>query len=331
MARTRLRWLQPLGGVIVLVAVFLHWGARPFLDGLQTLDARVLAAATACSAVSTLAVAYRWRLVARGLGVPLRLPVAVAACYRSQLLNSTLPGGVLGDVHRAVRHGLAAGDVGRGLRAVWWERTSGQVVQGLLTVLVLVAVPSPVRSASPVVAAGLAVAVVGVVALLLRSARRGGTARWARVLRSAADDVRGGVLAARAWPGVVAASAVAVAGHAATFLLAARAAGSDAPLSRLLPLALVVLVASGVPTNVAGWGPREGAAAWVFGAAGLGASTGVSAAVAYGAMALVASLPGAIVLVADRFRPPAARGVRVGRVPETLPQPALDLERVARG
>ena len=38
--------------------------------------------------------------------------------------------------------------------------------------------------------------------------------------------------------------------------------------------------------------------AWVFASAGLGASRGAATAVAYGVMALAASLPGALVLVA---------------------------------
>ena len=64
-----------------------------------------------------------------------------------------------------------------------------------------------------------------------------------------------------------------------------------------MPLALLVLVAMGIPANVAGWGPREGVAAWVFAAAGLGASEGVAVAVVYGVLVFVASLPGAVVLL----------------------------------
>jgi hypothetical protein len=60
------------------------------------------------------------------------------------------------------------------------------------------------------------------------------------------------------------------------------------------------MVASGLPVNIAGWGPREGAAAWAFGAAGLGAAQGVTTAVVYGVMGLVASLPGVIVMVGGR-------------------------------
>jgi len=92
-----------------------------------------------------------------------------------------------------------------------------------------------------------------------------------------------------------------------TFLIAARTAGTTAPPSRMLPLALLVLLAMVLP-SVGGWGPREGMTAWVFGAAGLGAAQGVATAVVYGVMVLVASLPGAAFLVAGWFRRTRARG-----------------------
>ena len=88
-----------------------------------------------------------------------------------------------------------------------------------------------------------------------------------------------------------------VLGHAVTFLVAARTAGVSAPTSRILPLALLAFLAMLLP-SVAGWGPREGATAWVFAAAGLGAALGVATAVAYGVMVLFAALPGAVVLLA---------------------------------
>ncbi len=121
-------------------------------------------------------------------------------------------------------------------------------------------------------------------------------------MRTAAGDLRDGLLARSAWPGIVLASTVVVAGHAVTFLIAARTAGASLSPVRMLPLALLVLLAMGVPTSIAGWGPREGVAAWVFSAAGLSAAEGVATAVVYGVMVLVASLPGAAVLVAASIR-----------------------------
>jgi len=145
------------------------------------------------------------------------------------------------------------------------------------------------------------------VVLAARAVPRGGTTRWAAVLRGARCDLRHGLLATQTWPGVVAASVAAMTGHVATFLVAARAAGATASLVELLPLAMLVLLAMAVPLNVAGWGPREGVAAWVFGAAGLGAGQGVATTVVYGVMVFVAGLPGAVVLL-------AARGREVARV-----------------
>jgi hypothetical protein len=116
-----------------------------------------------------------------------------------------------------------------------------------------------------------------------------------------AGDIRDVLLSRRAWLGIVLASALVVFGHAVTFLIAARTAGTTAPLSQMLPLALLVLAAMVLP-SVAGWGPREGATAWAFAAAGLGAQQGVATAVVYGVMVLVASLPGAVVLVVSWSR-----------------------------
>jgi hypothetical protein len=122
-----------------------------------------------------------------------------------------------------------------------------------------------------------------------------GRGRWARLWRTVAGDVRDALGHRRALAAIVLASAVVVAGHAVTFVIAARTAGAAAPVSQLLPLALLAMLAMALP-SVAGWGPREGATAWAFAAAGLGADLGAATAVVYGVMVLVASLPGALLL-----------------------------------
>jgi glycosyltransferase 2 family protein len=279
---------------VTLAVLVWRLGTGPFVDGLRTVDGRALAAGAGVAALTTVCCAWRWRTVARGLGVDLPLGTAVAAYYRSLFLNVTLPGGVVGDVYRGYRHGRDARDVGRGLRAVAWERSAGQAVQVVLTVAVLLVLPSPVRTAMPFVGLAL-VAAAGGVALTARARPAGG---WRRLV---GRELRDGLLARRAWPAVALASALVVAGHAATFLIAAHTAGATAPASEMLPLALVVLVGAALP-NVGGWGPREGVTAWAFAAAGLGASRGVATAVVYGVMVFVASLPGALVLLATWMR-----------------------------
>jgi glycosyltransferase 2 family protein len=312
MSRTGWAWARVLGGAAILAVVVWRLGTGPFVDGIRTVDRWALAAGAGIAVLTTVCCAARWRLVARGLGLDLPLHSAVAAYYRSQFLNTVLPGGVLGDVHRAARHGRDVDDLGRSFRAVAWERTAGQVVQVAVVAIVLLALPSPVRASMPVVLVALATTVL-VVVLLARALPTGGTAWWERALRTAVADARDGLLARRSWPGVVLTSVLIVAGHTATFLIAARAAGSTASPTRLLPLVLLVLLATTLPINIGGWGPREGVAAWAFGVAGLGVDQGVATAVVYGVLVLVASLPGAVVLAVEWSQHGARVGGRRGR------------------
>ncbi len=307
----RPRWPLARAAVAVAILGVLVWsvGTGPFLDGFRAIDGWSLAGAFGIGAVSIACCAWRWSMVAARLGVPMRMRDAFAAYYRSQFLNTTLPGGVVGDVHRAVRHGLDIGDVRLGVRAVVLERVAGQMALAAIAVVVLLVFPSPVRSRLPIAAAVVLAAGFGVLALW--GLVRGRSSRWVRLVHSEWAGARKGLLARRSVVGIMCASVVVVAGHLATFMLAARTAGSTAPLRLLLPLTMLALLAMSLPLNIAGWGPREGVAAWAFAAAGLTAAQGVATAVTYGVLVLVASLPGAAVLVVrfvGRARPVTALG-----------------------
>lgn len=299
----RWTWVRLGVGALVLGVVVWRLGAGPFVDGLRMTSLRTLLVATAITAVTTLCCAWRWRLVAARLGVPLDLAAAVTAVYRSQFLNATLPGGIIGDVDRAAGHARTTGSVSGGIRSVVWERTLGQVVQISLSLALLLVLPSPMRPVAWVAALGLVAA--GLV-LPLVFAAVSGPGFAARLLRSAAGDLAA-ILRPRAGRlTLVLTSAGAHAGHLAVFVIAARVAGVTTPLPHLLPIAVVVLLAASLPTNIAGWGPREGVAAWAFAAAGLGAAAGLTTAVVFGVMALVATLPGAVVLLVGRGTTTAA-------------------------
>ncbi|MZE69628.1 hypothetical protein GTW93_11700 [Streptomyces sp. SID5789] len=140
-------------------------------------------------------------------------------------------------------------------------------------------------------------------------------ARRGRALRATLGEARQGLLSRRNLPGVAVSSVVVLAGHLVMFGLAARVAGSGATVAELTPLAVLALLAMGLPLNVGGWGPREGVTAWAFGAAGLGAGTGLGVAVVYGVLSFVASLPGVVVLVVRRFARPDGSYGRPGLSP----------------
>jgi uncharacterized membrane protein YbhN (UPF0104 family) len=286
-------WLKLGIGVAIVVALMWKLGTAGFVAGLKVIDAMDLVAALGIGLATTVLCAWRWCLVARRLGLRLPLGKAVADYYRALFLNAVLPAGVLGDVQRAVEHGKQEGDIGAGVRAVVLERVAGQAVVIVAGVVVLMA--GPARDIGLALGAGLAVLVVAYLA-----ARRwiGAGSRWRRTI----DDVRNGLLARDAWPGVALLSAAALAGHITLFLIAMKAAGATQSAEQLLPIVVVALLAMGLPVNVGGWGPREGVTALMFAAAGLGAAQGLTAAVAYGLLGLVASLPGALMLVRRRER-----------------------------
>jgi uncharacterized membrane protein YbhN (UPF0104 family) len=293
--------LRLTAGVIVLWFLWRQVGAAPFEDGLRAVTWQAVLAVVTLTVLTTVCSAWRWRVVARALGVDIGLPDAVCAYYRSLFLNSVLPGGVLGDVHRAVMHGRRAGDVARGLRAVGWERLWGQVIQAVVTVVVLLTLPSPVRPALPYVLAGAA-GLAGCAALIVRRAARRGRPRLARAAQAVSADLRCGLLAPDVWPQLTLASVLVVAGHTVTFVIAARVAGCTAPLGELVALLMAVQVAVVIPLSIGGWGLREGAAAWAFAAAGLGAAAGVTVATLYALLMLAAVAPGAGLLVGDAVR-----------------------------
>ena len=298
MRRRLTSWARLIIGAAILAFLVARMGTAPFLDALDSITGGSMAMAVAIGAVTTACAAWRWRLVSHALGTALPLRAAIAAYYRSQFLNFTLPGGVLGDLHRGIRHGREVGAVGGSLRAVAWERSLGQAVQLSLTVFVLLLLPTPARSFLPPLVALLAAAGLGGALVLWARRRRtlAGVAGLSTIAGDLADMVRAPWSATR----IVLASTLVVAGHTAVFVIAARSSGVTMSPERLLPVALIVLVAAAIPANIAGWGPREGAAAWAFGAAGLSGAQGVTTATAYGVMALVATLPGAVVLLTPR-------------------------------
>ena len=177
-----------LVGVGVLIAVVVHVGSGPFVQGLLSIDLRVIAATFVLSAAATLAAAWRWSIIAGRLGVGLRFTEAVGMYYRSQFLNTVLPGGVVGDVQRAVTQGRNAGNVAQAARAVVIERTMGQVVQIALAVIVVAWFGLEFEGyLLPALGIGLAVLAVAVLATAAASVR----ARCA--LRRELDELSAGV------------------------------------------------------------------------------------------------------------------------------------------
>jgi uncharacterized membrane protein YbhN (UPF0104 family) len=290
----RSRWFGLTARIVVgggvLVAVVARVGTGPFLHGVLSLDGPTIAAAIVLAAVATAAAAWRWRLIAGRFGVGLRWSTAVRMYYQSQFLNTVLPGGVIGDVQRAVDHGPSADSVSMAARAVVVERTVGQAVQLALAVAILVFFGAEFEGVLfSAIGIGLAVLVLATIAAALASTR------VRRALRREVEELRAGLGSVTVAVQATVVSIVVVCCHVATFAIATAAVGASVPPLRMLTLALVVLLAASIPLNIGGWGPREGIAGWAFALAGFGASAGVSAATLFGVLAIISIVPGVIV------------------------------------
>ena len=284
---------------LALLATLAWWlDVGALIDRLAGFDLRWALVGVAISLPQIGLLAFRWRFTAARLGLDLPFGAALREYYLALFLNQVLPGGVLGDVSRAWRHGRAGPEprVGPAARAVILERGSGQVVMGVVAALSLVSLPL----AFGAVPATLALAVCGVggaaLAALLTFGRRFRTGS----LGTFRNDAHTALLVRDALPVQLISSTLVVGTYLATYVVAARAVGVSTPLWTLLPLVAPVLLSMLIPATVAGWGVREATAAALWGAVGLTVVDGVAISAAYGILVLLSSLPGALVLLSSR-------------------------------
>lgn len=286
-----LRLLMPL----TMLALLWLWLDGPAILGrLLNSDPLWLAAAMAAGLLQIPLLAVRWRLTAGRLGQHLGLATAMREYFVAQLVNQTLPGGMLGDAARVVRTRGPAGLATAG-KAVVIERLAGQFALLIVTLLGFLSFqilpggngvhwPPGTDSRALVWTLGILAALCGIVALAARIRPDIGRRLAAPVHRS--------VLARGVWPRQMALGLAVVACNLSTFAFSARAIGVTLPLEAVVTLVPLVLTAMLVPLSVAGWGFREAAAAALLPMAGIAPEAAVAASILFGAVNLAASLPG---------------------------------------
>ncbi|WP_115852804.1 lysylphosphatidylglycerol synthase transmembrane domain-containing protein [Kushneria indalinina] len=301
-----LRWTLTL---ILLGSVFWLVDINALLARLSDLSPGWLALALLISVPQIMLSAWRWRLTARHMDMSLPLTTAIREYYLSTFLNQMLPGGVTGDLGRAWRHGTRNASHGAALRAVIIERASGQAAL-LLVALATLLIFTPLRHGLverwsrlnlmlhdrtdiPYALVYLALMMMGLAGVW--AFRH--PPQWLSALRR---DLRRGLWNRRLWLRQLASSLAIVLSYMLVFVCCARALGEPLPTTTLLALTPPVLMAMAIPISVAGWGIRESAAALIWMLAGLSAQQGVAISVTYGAIILLSSLPGAVVLLMGR-------------------------------
>lgn len=304
------RWLLlSIQSIVTVGLLALLWqvadgGAA--LEALATANVGWMLAAVLALTLHTLLAAERWRITADALGLPLTRRLAVREYYLAQLVNSTVPGGVVGDASRAVRSRGPAG-LAVAAQAVVVERFAGQVaLLATMAIAVTATTLAPSGFTWPGWMLGLAASIT------LASLALGGVllaARWlpGRVGPRMAELSRTAAIALVGRSVVVAQLALS-AGTTACILIAfwasAASVGLSLPFVAVVTLVPLILLTMLVPISIGGWGLREGAAAALLPLAGATASASLAASVVFGLLGLVAVLPGLLMLWA---RPPVAR------------------------
>lgn len=290
------RWLTRFVQALVLAGLAcLLWQTVDIQQALALLrgaDLCLFLGAALLLTVQTLLSAMRWRLTAARLGSDLPFGQSIREYYLSQVVNQSLPGGVLGDAGRAIR---ARGQVGllTSGQAVLFERIAGQIglIALLLGALALNALhPDGLtwpRGITTVLWIAFASAVICVP--LARIFRQNAIGRGLARFHDA-------VLARPVLAHQSALSLGTAFCNVAAFALCAAAIGAPLPLLASLALIPMILFAMVLPLSIGGWGLREGAAAVLFPVAGLSASAGLAASVAFGLTFLAVTLPGLLML-----------------------------------
>lgn len=272
--------------IIVSIAVLalVIWWADTDAVMAHLRDASViwLMSSVAALTVITVLMAMRWQIVAHSFDIDISLPRAIAEYYIGQLVNLVLPGGVAGDVTRAVRarHGA---NLTLAAQSVAAERIVGQGVMFLLLgtgLLMALIIPGGIAwpAATWMVIAG------GVLVLLVTLWLSRRTDKTAKFLRHTINEFT--------QPRVASLSLIIAALLIFSLYACARATGTDVPPAGWLTLLTLVLSAMLIPVSVGGWGWREGAAAALFPLIDATPSAGIATGIAYGVMMMIAATPG---------------------------------------
>jgi uncharacterized membrane protein YbhN (UPF0104 family) len=319
-----LRLAQAFVGVGLLVLLWRAADGPTAAQSLAAADWRWLGLALLALSLQLILSALRWRLTARQLGIGLSARRAIGEYYLSQVVNQSLPGGMIGDAGRAVRSRREAGLLAAG-EAVVFERLAGQIalfaVLGVAFVATL-AIPGgfdwPRWLAVPV-----AILLVGGACLpLLGAAATHLPGAAGRSVRSLGGALRRALASRQALPGQIGLSLGTAACNLAAFAFCARAVGVDLSLPATAALVPLILFTMLVPISISGWGLREGAAAALLPLAGATASGGFAASVAFGLTVIVSVLPGVLLL----WRRPAT----AAQATPPPPDPAKDADGTIR-
>lgn len=293
---------------LVVVAVLLaRVGPSRAIRALERIRPEYLAAAMALIVVAVVLSAIQWRLILRSQGVGVGLGTTTALYFVGLFFNNFLPSSIGGDVARIWSLSKETGKSSEAAASVVADRLFGAAGLGLTALVALAVGFSQGRTyALPVLA--VAAGAFGLVAI----AR---SPRWVAPLvrRSLGDGTRAAVKVegvARTVRSSVAhrPTLLACVGLSVGFQLVVVAInvvilgglGLKVPAISLLLVVPIISAVCALPISMNGLGVREAAYVYLLGGLGVDAPSAAVASLAFFVLVSLASLAGAVVLVARR-------------------------------
>lgn len=244
-------------------------------------------------------VAVRWRLLANWLGLAVPIRLAVRAVFLGFFGSQVLPSTVGADLVRGYMLARHTAAIHRVAASVITDRLVGLFALCLLLVLFNPVLPQLPPPYAGVVAPGALLASGAVLLAFLLACTGTKVGARVRLLRRLRElgAIDGVTLKVRPIAGAI---AVGLAIHAlavVTASLAARAYGIESSLGVWVSIIPLSFLASAVPVSISGWGVREGAIILLSGPLGVPPAEALLVSLTIGVLNVVASLPGALVLL----------------------------------
>lgn len=255
------------------------------------------------SMLSIALVALRWRLLAGWLGLAMPVGLAVRALFLAVFGGQVLPSSIGADLLRGWLLARHTSGIGRIVASLMADR-----LVGLFAACLLVLLANPAASQLPAPYArflGLsAVLISGAILLSFVLGCSGVLGANALIrLRAALKEIApldGVTLQPRP---VLLAIAIGLSVHGATVLMAAltaKAYGLNASLELWMSIIPLSVIASAMPISINGWGVREAAIVFLAATMGVPAADALLVSMTLGVLNMIASLPGAVVMLHAR-------------------------------
>jgi glycosyltransferase 2 family protein len=248
--------------------------------------------------LQTVVAACRWHLILRTLGEAPRLRISIIIFWSGIFLNSFLPAGLASDGIRILGSRSAGAGLKSAVNSVLLDRLIG--VFGMILVAGAAAPAfarlsgdSSLLYAIPIIAACMVLGTASLTFLdrLLATRQQ---SRIARLGIQLARDIGTFFRSPAAATWALGAAAFSSVAQSLAVYVIARSLSLDIAFVDCLIIVPPVTLLAGLPLSIGGWGIREGTMVTLFGMIGISPAAALSLSLIFGAVTLLASLPGAL-------------------------------------